>query len=70
MAQDRRMTRRIVGLLNARRGESGLWRVRDPRKPQGKRWKRLQVLLEAALVGIVAGCKSTKATKATGTGTK
>ena len=60
MAQDLRMTRRIVGLLNARRGEGRLWTVHDPRKPRGKRWKRLQVLLEAAMVGIVAGCKSTR----------
>jgi hypothetical protein len=60
MAQDQRMTRRIAGLLNARRGEARLWEVADPRKPRGKRWKRLSVLLEAAMVGIVAGCKSTK----------
>lgn len=60
MAQDRRMTRRLAGLLNARRGEARLWAVADPRKPRGKRWKRLSVLLEAAMVGIVAGCKSTR----------
>jgi hypothetical protein len=60
MAQDRRMTRRIAGLLNARRGEARLWEVADPRKPRGKRWRWLSVLLEAAVVGIVAGCKSTK----------
>jgi len=60
MALDQRMTRRIAGLLKARRGETRLWAVRDPRKPRGKRWKRLSVLLEAALVGCVAGCKSTK----------
>jgi hypothetical protein len=47
-------------LLNARRGEARLWEVADPRKPRGKRWKWLSVLLEAAIVGIVAGCKSTK----------
>jgi hypothetical protein len=60
MAQDRRMTRRLAGLLNARRHETRLWAVADPRKPRGKRWKRLSVLLEAAMVGIVAGCKSTR----------
>lgn len=60
MAQDHRMTRRIAGLLGARRHEIRLWDVADPRKPRGKRWKRLSVLLEAAMVGIVAGCKSTK----------
>lgn len=60
MALDRRMTRRIAGLLKARRGEARLWAVCDPRKPRGKRWKRLEVLLEAAMVGVVAGCKSTK----------
>jgi hypothetical protein len=54
------MTRRIAGLLKARRGEARLWAVADPRKPRGKRWKRLQVLLEAAMVGMVAGCKSTR----------
>lgn len=60
MAQDRRMLRRIAGLLKARRGEARLCAVADPRRPRGKRWKRLEVLLEAAMVGIVAGCKSTK----------
>jgi hypothetical protein len=60
MAEDRRMTRRLAGLLNARRREARLWAVADPRKARGKRWKRLEVLLEAAMVGIVAGCKSTR----------
>jgi len=60
MALDQRMTRRIAGLLKARRGEARLFAVADPRKPRGKRWKRLEVLLEAAMVGVVAGCKSTK----------
>ena len=59
MAQDRRMTRRLAGMLNVRRREIRLWAVCDPRRPRGKRWKRLSVLLEAAMVGIVAGCKST-----------
>ena len=49
------MTRRIAGLLKARGGEARLWAVCDPRKPRGKRWKRLQVLLEAAMVGVVGG---------------
>lgn len=52
------MSRRLAGLLKARPGEAAA--VADPRKPRGKRWKRLEVLLEATMVGIVAGCKSTK----------
>lgn len=60
MALDQRMARRIAGLLVTRRKDPRLGEVADPRKPRGKRWKRLSVLLEAAMVGIVAGCKSTK----------
>ncbi len=60
VAQNRRMTRRLAGLLNVRRGEARLFAVEDPRKPRGIRWKRLSVLLEAAMVGVVAGCKSLK----------
>lgn len=55
---DRRMTRRLAGLLKARRKEVRLSAVADPRMRRGRRWKRLSVLLETAMVAIVAGCKS------------
>ena len=45
MAQDRRMTRRIAGLLKARLPDTRLDDVADPRHARGKRWKRLSVLL-------------------------
>ena len=64
MAQDRRMTRRIAGLLNARLPDAQLDRVADPRHARGKRWKRLAVLLRATVAAIVAGCRSTRQTEA------
>jgi len=59
MAQDLRMLRRIAGLFNARLPEARLDAVADPRDARGKRWKRLSTLLRAAVVGLVAGCRST-----------
>ena len=64
MAQDRRMLRRIAGLLNARLPDAHLDEVADPRQPRGKRWQRLAVLLKTALVGLLAGCRSTAQTEA------
>jgi len=58
MAQLARRTRRIAGLLRSRLPELGLVRVADPRARRGRRWKHLPALLRAALVGIMAGCKS------------
>ena len=59
MALDLRMLRRIAGLLNARLPEARLDAVADPRDARGKRWKQLSTLLRAAVVGLVAGCRST-----------
>jgi len=59
MAQDQRMLRRIAGLLNARLPEAQLDAVADPRQARGKRWRRLETLLRAAIMGLVAGCRST-----------
>jgi hypothetical protein len=64
MAQDRRMTRRIAGLLNARLPDAQLDSVADPRHARGKRWKRLAVLLRATVTAIIAGCRSTRETEA------
>lgn len=63
MAQDRRMLRRIAGLLNARLPDARLEQVADPRQPRGKRWKRLAVLLRTTVVGLLAGCRSTAQTE-------
>jgi hypothetical protein len=57
MAQEARLTRRMIGLLVARLPEIRLDLVNDPRRPRGRRWA-LPVLLRAVLVAMVAGCKS------------
>ncbi len=59
MAQPVRLTRRIAGVMRSRLPELGLEQVADPRHRRGRRWKHLSVLLRAALVGLMAGCKGT-----------
>jgi len=51
-----RTVRRVVGLLRARLPELGLEGVPDPRAREG-RWSLAQIL-RAALVGLMAGCRS------------
>lgn len=57
MAQEARLTRRMVGVLAARLPEARLDLVKDPRGLRGRRWP-LFILLRAVLVAMVAGCKS------------
>jgi DDE_Tnp_1-associated len=57
MAQEARLTRRMIGVLAARLPEARLDQVQDPRAVRGRRWP-LSVLLRAVLVSMVAGCKS------------
>jgi hypothetical protein len=57
MAQDRRMTRQVVGLLAARLPELNLESMEDPRDERGRVWP-LGTLARALLVGLMAGCKS------------
>lgn len=57
MAQEARLTRRMLGVLIARMPEIRLDQVKDPRQRRGRRWA-LDVLLRAVLVAMVAGCKS------------
>ena len=57
MAQEARLTRRMIGVLAARLPEARLDRVKDPRRKQGQRWK-LGIVLRAVLMAMVAGCKS------------
>src|SRR5580704_7216857 len=57
MAQEARLTRRMIGVLTARLPEARLEQVKDPRGVKGRRWA-LPVLLRAVLVAMVAGCKS------------
>ena len=57
MAQEARLTRRMLGVLEARLPETRLEQVKDPRSVRGRRW-RLEVLLRVVLVAMVAGCKS------------
>jgi hypothetical protein len=54
---DTRLKRRIVGALTKRLREARLDQVEDPRDPRGRRWQ-LKTLLGAALLGLVAGCRS------------
>lgn len=58
MAEKTRRTRRIAGVLSARLPEIGLEKVADARSARGIRWKNLQPLLIAPVVGIAAGLKS------------
>ncbi len=51
-----RAVRRLVGLLRARLPELALEEVPDPRAREG-RW-RLAQILQAALLGLLAGCRS------------
>ena len=51
-----RAVRRVVGLLRARLPELALEEVPDPRAREG-RW-RLAQILQAALLGLLAGCRS------------
>lgn len=51
-----RAVRRLAGLLRARLPEVGLEEVPDPRAREG-RW-RLAQILQAALLGLLAGCPS------------
>ena len=57
MAEERKRTRRIAGVINARLPEVGLNRIDDPRSARGVRWK-LEPVLTAPLVGMAAGLKS------------
>jgi hypothetical protein len=57
MAKSKRMIRRMAGVLKARLPEVGLDQVREPRKPQGKRWD-LGPILKVCLAGIMVGSKS------------
>jgi DDE_Tnp_1-associated len=57
MAQETRLTRRMIGVLVARLPEIRLDQVKDPRQRRGRRWA-LTALLRAVLVAMVAGCKS------------
>jgi len=57
MAQEARLTRRMIGVLAARLPETRLDQVKDPRGLRGRRWA-LPILLRAVLVAMVAGCKS------------
>jgi hypothetical protein len=56
MALNGRMTRRVVGMLEARLAEAGFGDIADPRKG-GTKWS-LDDLLKAAGLGIAAGCHS------------
>lgn len=56
MAQDTKLTRRVLGMLSTRVPELGLESVADPRDSRGKQWP-LPILLNAMLVGAMTGCK-------------
>jgi hypothetical protein len=58
MAQDRRLLRRIAGVLKVRLPEAELEALPDPRQHRGRRWNRLIVLVRATVVTIMTGGKS------------
>src|SRR6266542_253896 len=57
MAQDWKLTRRIMGMLSTRVCEVPLASVPDHRDARGKRWS-LPVQLRAMLLGLMGGCKN------------
>lgn len=57
MTPDRRLNRRLIGMLRARLPDAALAEVEDRRKSRGKRWP-LEVLLRSLVVALMAGCKS------------
>ena len=57
MEKDRRMRRRMVGMLKARLPEAQLGEVEDPRDGRGRRWQ-LAAFLTAVVTGVAVGCKS------------
>jgi hypothetical protein len=57
MAQDGKLTRRMMGMMSARIPELGLESVADPRNDRGKHWQ-LPQLMSAMLLGSMAGCKN------------
>ena len=57
MADTKRLSRRMAGLLKARLPDLRLEAVRDPRKARGKRWP-LAVVLRMCVVGLMSRCKS------------
>jgi len=57
MSEQRRLKRRMAGVLKARLPDLKLERVRDPRKARGKRWA-LDVLLRTCVVGLACRCRN------------
>jgi len=57
MSEQKRLSRRMAGVLKARLPDLNLERVRDPRKARGKRWA-LEVLLKACVVALACRCRS------------
>jgi hypothetical protein len=53
----------MAGVIKIRLPETGLGKVPDPRRAQGKRWS-LSSVLKACLAGMLAGCKSLAQTEA------
>jgi hypothetical protein len=58
MEDGTRWYRRLAGMLAARLPDARLDDVADPRARRGRRWKKLDVLLGAVVVGLCAGAKS------------
>lgn len=57
MLEQKRLSRRMAGVLKARLPDLKLERVRDPRKDRGKRWA-LGVLLKTVVVGLASRRRS------------
>jgi hypothetical protein len=57
MSEQKRLSRRMAGVINARLPELKLERVPDPREARGKRWA-LGVLLKTVVVGLACRCRS------------
>lgn len=56
MAQENRLTRRLIGMVRARLPDVRFADVEDPRGRRGRRWA-LVPLLNAALIGLMAGAR-------------
>ena len=53
----RRLTRRLAGVISKRLRDLKLGQITDPRSRRGRRYKRIQPLLVALLVGLICGRK-------------
>ena len=58
MQKEKQTVKRILGLVKKRLPDLKLTRISDPRRKQGRKWKKLPYLLRNCIIGICAGVES------------